>query len=71
MWSWDQEELFVSLSTVKTHISNIYSNLKVHRRMEAVTKAKELDRNSIDENAYQSTTTDRLRCGEARAKKQH
>jgi len=36
------EELFISMSTVKTHINHIYSKLGVHSRIEAVAKAKEL-----------------------------
>ena len=36
------EKLFVSESTVKTHVSNIFVKLDVKRRTQAVTKAKEL-----------------------------
>jgi len=36
------EQLFVSESTVKTHVSNIFVKLDVKRRTQAVTKAKEL-----------------------------
>lgn len=36
------DKLFVSLSTIKTHLSNIYLKLDVKRRTQAVSKAKEL-----------------------------
>ncbi len=36
------EKLFVSESTVKTHVSNIFVKLDARRRTEAVIKAKEL-----------------------------
>ncbi len=35
-------QLFVSLNTVKTHSSNVFSKLDVQRRTQAVQKAKEL-----------------------------
>ena len=35
-------KLFVSLSTVKTHIQNLFEKLDVKRRMQAVEKAKRL-----------------------------
>lgn len=36
------DKLFVSLNTVKTHSSNLFSKLDVNRRTQAVQKAKEL-----------------------------
>jgi LuxR family maltose regulon positive regulatory protein len=36
------KELFVSLSTVKTHIRNIYEKIDVHSRTQALVRAKEL-----------------------------
>ncbi len=36
------DELFVSLSTVKSHVSNLFSKLDVKRRTQAMQKAKEL-----------------------------
>ena len=36
------EEIFVSLSTVKTHNQNIFTKLNVKRRIQAVEKAKKL-----------------------------
>jgi LuxR family maltose regulon positive regulatory protein len=35
-------ELFVSTSTVKTHMRHVYEKLGVHRRTEAVERAREL-----------------------------
>jgi ATP/maltotriose-dependent transcriptional regulator MalT len=35
-------ELTISVSTARTHIKNIYGKLGVHRRLEAVERAKEL-----------------------------
>jgi two-component system, NarL family, response regulator LiaR len=36
------EKLFVSLSTVKTHSSNLFAKLDARRRTQAIQKAKEL-----------------------------
>ncbi|MBD3638200.1 MAG: response regulator transcription factor [Crocinitomicaceae bacterium] len=36
------DKLFVSESTVKTHVSNIYTKLKVQRRPQAILKSKEM-----------------------------
>ncbi len=36
------DQLFVSLNTVKTHVSNIYLKLEVTRRTQAISKATEL-----------------------------
>jgi LuxR family maltose regulon positive regulatory protein len=36
------EELYLSVNTVRFHIKNIYSKLNVHRRTDAVQRAKEL-----------------------------
>ena len=35
-------ELFISVSTARTHIKNIYSKLNVNRRMQAVERAHDL-----------------------------
>jgi LuxR family maltose regulon positive regulatory protein len=35
-------ELFVSLNTIRTHMRNLYLKLGVHRRSDAVTRAREL-----------------------------
>ena len=37
------EELVISMNTVRHHTRNIYGKLGVHRRAQAVAKAKELD----------------------------
>lgn len=37
------EKLFVSLSTVKTHVSNILGKLDARRRTQAIQRAKELN----------------------------
>ncbi|MEQ9303143.1 MAG: LuxR C-terminal-related transcriptional regulator [Marinoscillum sp.] len=36
------DKLFVSLNTVKTHLSNLYQKLSVTRRTQAIQKAREL-----------------------------
>ena len=36
------EELFISIGTIRTHISRIYRKLGVHRRVSAVSRAQEL-----------------------------
>jgi len=35
-------QLFVSLSTIKTHLSNVFFKLEVQRRTQAVEKAKRI-----------------------------
>ena len=35
-------ELFIALSTVKTHVKNIYGKLNVRNRTQAVSQAREL-----------------------------
>jgi LuxR family maltose regulon positive regulatory protein len=37
------DQILVSLNTVRTHVKNIYSKLVVHKRSQAIAKAKELD----------------------------
>jgi len=36
------DDLFISISTVKTHISNLFSKLDVKNRVQAIQKAKEI-----------------------------
>ena len=36
-------QIMVSLNTVRTHVKNIYSKLMVHKRSQAVAKARELN----------------------------
>nr|MBP6586333.1 response regulator transcription factor [Flavobacterium sp.] len=35
------DNLFLSISTVKKHIENIYTKLQAHNRIEALQKAKQ------------------------------
>jgi len=37
------EELFIAVSTVKSHVNHIYGKLGVSNRVEAVTMAQDLD----------------------------
>ena len=37
------EALYLSLSTIKTHVSNLYSKLEVKSRYQAITKAKRME----------------------------
>ena len=37
------DQIMVSLNTVRTHVKNIYSKLMVHKRSQAVAKARELN----------------------------
>ena len=36
------ESLYIGVNTVRSHVKNIYSKLGVHKRSEAVAKAKDL-----------------------------
>ena len=36
------DKLYISMSTVKTHVANIFSKLNVKRRTQAVQEAKKL-----------------------------
>ncbi len=36
-------QIMVSLNTVRTHVKNIYSKLLVHKRSQALARARELD----------------------------
>jgi LuxR family maltose regulon positive regulatory protein len=36
-------QLTVSLNTVRTHVKNIYGKLRVHRRSQAIAKARKLN----------------------------
>jgi LuxR family maltose regulon positive regulatory protein len=37
------EQLFIAVSTVKSHVNHIYGKLGVSNRVEAVTRAQDLD----------------------------
>lgn len=37
------DQLFLSLSTIKTHVSNLYSKMEVKNRFQAMTKAKAME----------------------------
>ena len=37
------DALYIGVNTVRSHIKNIYSKLSVHKRSEAVTRAKDLE----------------------------
>ncbi|MBT8234525.1 MAG: response regulator transcription factor [Saprospiraceae bacterium] len=37
------KQLFLSLSTIKTHVSNLYSKMNVKSRFQAISKAKEIE----------------------------
>lgn len=59
------QKLVVTVSTIKTHLNNIYTKLNVHTRLQAVTKAYDLGllrRTEIDaEYITYSQETDKLR----------
>jgi LuxR family maltose regulon positive regulatory protein len=53
--------LVVTVSTVKTHLNNIYAKLHVHTRLQAVTKAYDLGLLSLrTEGSPRSGEVDRL-----------
>jgi DNA-binding CsgD family transcriptional regulator len=37
------EKLFLSLSTIKTHVSNLYGKMNVKSRFEAITRARQME----------------------------
>ena len=37
------DQLFLSLSTIKTHVSNLYAKINVKNRFQAITKAKRME----------------------------